>query len=70
MNDSELRKEIAKRQQAISRLEARAARCNLDTELGRSVATRAEKSALHHRKHLEKLQVQMSDLSSRQGARP
>jgi hypothetical protein len=62
MSNVELRKQIARRQQAISRFEAKAARCNLATELGRAVAARAEKSAMHHRKHLEKLEDQMKTL--------
>jgi hypothetical protein len=59
MSAPDLPKQIARMQQSIARLEAKAARCNGGTELGRAVAIRAEKSATHYRKHLEKLQQQM-----------
>jgi hypothetical protein len=64
MNTTDLPKQIARMQQSIARLEAKAARCNGGTELGRAVATRAEKSATHYRKHLEKLQQQLNALCS------
>jgi hypothetical protein len=59
MSATDLPKQIARMQQSIARLEAKAARCNAGSELGRAVATRAEKSATHYRKHLEKLRHQM-----------
>lgn len=59
MTATDLPKQIARIQQSIARLEAKAARCNGGTELGRAVAVRAEKSATHYRKHLEKLQHQL-----------
>jgi hypothetical protein len=68
MNTTDLPKQIARMQQSIARLEAKAARCNGGTELGRAVATRAEKSATHYRKHLEKLQQLQALCSSNQCA--
>jgi hypothetical protein len=59
MTATDLPKQIARMQQSIARLEAKAARCDGGTELGRAVAVRAEKSATHYRKHLEKLQHQL-----------
>jgi hypothetical protein len=60
MSATDLPKQIARMQQSIARLEAKAARCNGGTELGRAIAIRAEKSATHYRKHLEKLQHQIN----------
>jgi hypothetical protein len=57
-----LSKQIAKRQRAIARFEAKAVRCNVATDLGRAIATRAEDSARYHRKHLEKLQELLKNL--------
>jgi hypothetical protein len=62
MSDSDLSKQIAKRQRAIARFEAKAARCNVATDLGRVIATRADDSARYHRKHLEKLQELLKNL--------
>lgn len=62
MSDSDLSKQIAKRQRAIARFEAKAVRCNVATDLGRAIATRAEDSARYHRKHLEKLQELLKNL--------
>jgi hypothetical protein len=60
-----LSKQIAKRQRAIARFEAKAVRCNVATDLGRAIATRAEDSARYHRKHLEKLHEQLKNLGDR-----
>jgi hypothetical protein len=65
MTDSDLSKQIAKRQRAIARFEARAVRCNVATDLGRAIATRAEDLARYHRKHLEKLQELLKNLGER-----
>jgi hypothetical protein len=65
MSATDLPKQIARMQQSIARLEAKAARCNGGTELGRAIAIRAEKSATHYRKHLEKLQHQIDASSAR-----
>jgi hypothetical protein len=62
MTSADLQVQIAKRQRAITRFEEKAARCNAATELGRAVATRAERAATHHRKVLGKLQNQLKDL--------
>jgi hypothetical protein len=62
MTDSDLSKQIAKRLRAIARFEAKAVRCNVTTDLGRAIATRAEDSARYHRKHLEKLQELLKTL--------
>jgi hypothetical protein len=64
-----LSKQIAKRQRAIARFEAKAVRCNVATDLGRAVATRAEDSAKYHRKHLEKLQELLKNLTERDDLR-
>jgi hypothetical protein len=56
----DLRKLIVKKQAAISRLEAKASRCNTATALGLAIATRAETSALYQRKLLEKLVRQLA----------
>ena len=69
MTEQELSKQIAKRQRAVARLEEKTARCNVATELGRAVATRAEDSAKYHRKHLEKLQVLLQNLGEGAGTR-
>jgi hypothetical protein len=70
MNDLDsLSKQIAKRQRAIARFEAKAVRCNLATDLGRAVATRADDSAKYHRKQLEKLQELQKQLSDRDDLR-
>jgi hypothetical protein len=61
MKDLELREQVAKRQRAIARFEQKAARCNLSTELGQAVATRAVNSAKYHRKHLEQLQTRLRE---------
>jgi hypothetical protein len=65
MTDSDLSKQIARRQRAIARFEAKAVRCNVATDLGRAIATRAEDSARYHRKHLEKLHEQLKNLGDR-----
>lgn len=62
MTDLDLSKQIAKRERAIARFEAKAARCNVATDLGRAIATRADDSAKYHRKHLEKLQALRKNL--------
>jgi hypothetical protein len=64
-----LSKQIAKRQRAIARFEAKAVRCNVATDLGRAVATRADDSAKYHRKHLEKLQELLINLAERDDLR-
>jgi hypothetical protein len=56
MTDPDLWKQIARRQRAIARFDEKAARCNVATDLGRAVATRAEDSANYHRRRLGKLQ--------------
>jgi hypothetical protein len=66
MTDLDLSKQIAKRQRAIARFEAKAVRCNVATDLGRAVAMRAEDSARYHRKHLEKLQELVKNLGDRE----
>jgi hypothetical protein len=69
MSDSDLSKQIAKRQRSIARFEAKAARCNVATDLGRAIATRAEDSARYHRKHLEKLHELLKNLGERDDSR-
>ncbi len=50
MTNAELQKLIEKKLALIARLEAKAARCNVATALGRALASRAETSAAYHRK--------------------
>ncbi len=60
-----LSKQIAKRQRAIARFEAKAVRCNVASDLGRAIATRAEDSARYHQKHLAKLLELLKNLGER-----
>jgi hypothetical protein len=58
----DLRRQIAKREAAISRLEAKAGRCNTASEIGRALATRAEGSAAYNRKLLLRLRERLQAL--------
>jgi hypothetical protein len=58
----ELRQQISKKQVAIARLEAKAARCNTATDLGRALAARAEASTVLQRKLLARLRERLAGL--------
>jgi hypothetical protein len=64
VTQQELCQQIAKKLATISRLEAKARRCNTDSELGRALAARAENSATHQRKLLGKLQERLAALKA------
>ncbi len=65
MSEPELLRQITKKEGLIARLEARAARCNLATDLGRALAAKAQTSAVYQRKLLEGLRRRLAASSCR-----